>query len=384
MGTKTKFFSSAMTGAPALSGTAGALIAILDAVLVNGFGTANASSLVVAGNVATLTFAAAHPYSVDSVALIAGATPAGLNGEKRVTSITANTITFPAPGIADGAATGAITAKVAPAGWQKLYTGANLAVYKSLAPEATGCVLRVDDSGTTAARVRGYETMTDVNTGSGPFPTTTTIAVPGYYWSKSNAASAAVKAWRIVADDRGFYWLPKPGDTFESQAQYFGDLVSLKSNDPYACVLRAQITDKSNATNSSEDLVYSDNAMGQGGLWIARGPAALGGAVQGFSVIPGYTYNNYVGCTGLFQFPGLADNGIDLSPILCVQATGYRGYFPGIYGAWQSVAQALQTDDVITGGAAMAGKKLRALRTGTAAAGASQGMLFFDAVSDWR
>ena len=33
MGTKTKSFTSAMTGAPVLSGTAGALIAVLDAAL---------------------------------------------------------------------------------------------------------------------------------------------------------------------------------------------------------------------------------------------------------------------------------------------------------------------------------------------------------------
>lgn len=385
MGTKTKFFSSLMTGAPALSGSAGALIAILDAVLVNGWGSANVQSLVVAGEVATMTFAAAHPYLDDTVALIAGATPVGLNGEKRVTVTGANTVTFPAPGTADGAATGAITSKIASAGWTKLYTGANLAVYKPSAPEATGCVLRVDDTGTTTARVRGYETMTDVNTGSGPFPTVAQIAASGLWWSKSNAASAAARPWRVVADDRGFYWLPKQGDaTYESQADYFGDLLPLKSNDPYACVLRANSGDRTATAPTPDDLHYNDSPMTQPGLYVARAPNAIGSAQQTFNVAATSPFGSYyLGGSG-FAYPGLADNGLHLAPIQCVHPTGQRGWFPGVYASPQDVKTAFQTDDVVTGTGLMAGRKVRALKTGVVASNTSQGVLFFDFLSDWR
>ena len=51
MATKTKFFHSVMTGAPVLSGTAGSLITLLDALLVNGYGTTNVTSIVVAGGI---------------------------------------------------------------------------------------------------------------------------------------------------------------------------------------------------------------------------------------------------------------------------------------------------------------------------------------------
>src|SRR5574337_1914064 len=61
-----------------------------------------------------------------------------------------------------------------PAGWAKPYSGTNLAAYRA----ATGnrFYFRVDDSGTVEARISGYETMSDVNTGTGQFPTTAQIS----------------------------------------------------------------------------------------------------------------------------------------------------------------------------------------------------------------
>ena len=110
-------FDSSMTGAPVLSGTAGALRAVLKACMVDGFGAGAVATLTVAAGIATAAFAGAHPYRVGTIAQFGGATPAGLNGQKRILSTTASAITFDATGIADGAATGTITHKVAAAGW---------------------------------------------------------------------------------------------------------------------------------------------------------------------------------------------------------------------------------------------------------------------------
>lgn len=49
MSTAVKFFHSEMPSAPVLSGTAGSLLAILDACLVNGWGLMTATSVVVSG-----------------------------------------------------------------------------------------------------------------------------------------------------------------------------------------------------------------------------------------------------------------------------------------------------------------------------------------------
>ena len=387
---KTKLFTRDMPGAPVLSGTAGSLIAVLDAVLVNGFGLVSVTGLTVTGGIATATVSAGHSMRVDSVGLIAGAAPAGLNGEKRILSIAGNSFTFDATGIADQTATGTITAKVAPAGWTKAFSGTNLAAYKITAPEGTGFYLRVDDTGTTVARVRGYETMSDVNTGTGPFPTTADFAGSGLWWSKSNAANADARPWRIAADDRGFYYFPRQYDTiYEHQGNYFGDILSLKSNDPYACVLRGNVSDKTNTSGGTfgDDLAWADSSRSHGGLYIARAANTLGGAANIYSapVIDTTLVATHVtGAVG-FAYPAPVDNGLMLTPVVLHNTLGFRGYLPGIRYSPQVVNSAFNTGDVVAGSGDMAGKKVTAVRMGNLIATPSQcGMVFIDHTSDWR
>lgn len=75
---------NAMSGAPTLNGVAGSLIAVLDACLVVGSGWLADPSVTVSGEIATATFSTGHSFEPDVIALVTGATPAGLNGEKRV------------------------------------------------------------------------------------------------------------------------------------------------------------------------------------------------------------------------------------------------------------------------------------------------------------
>lgn len=375
-----------MVGAPVLSGTAGALIAILDAVLVNGFGLQTASAVTIAGGVATVNVPTAPSATVGTVVLVAGATPAGLNGEQRVTATTANSVSF-ATAIT-GAVTGTVTIKVAPAGWSKLYSGTNVAAYKITAVEGTGCILKVDDTNTTVARVRGYEAMTDIATGTGPFPTVSQWAAPGLWWSKSNAASAVARPWRIVADDRGLYFFPKNADTSgEHQGNYFGDIISLKSGDPYACVLRANSTDRSaSVTAIGEGLEFADSAKVQNGLYVARAANTLGGAVQVFQapvMAVGLALSHATGAEG-WTYPSPVDNGLMLTPVLVFSAVGYRGYFPGIRYSPQLTNLAFSTGDGIAGSGDMAGKSVTVIKCGAATAGAGQGVVFMDQISDWR
>ena len=72
--TNVKLIHSGMAGAPTLANVAGNLVSVLNAALVDGFGLNAVDSLVIAGGVATVTRTAGHPFDVDSVALIAGAT----------------------------------------------------------------------------------------------------------------------------------------------------------------------------------------------------------------------------------------------------------------------------------------------------------------------
>ena len=162
--TSVKTFASTDPGASALSGTAGSQLAIVKTCLVDGRGAGAVATLVVAAGIATANYAAGHPFAVGSVGLFAGATPAELNGEKRILTASTTAVTFAAPGIADGAATGSITSKLAAAGWTELYPGtANVLALKPSVPEATGCVVRLDDSSAQNARVRAYEQSPGTN-----------------------------------------------------------------------------------------------------------------------------------------------------------------------------------------------------------------------------
>ena len=122
-----------------------------------------AQRVTVAGGIATATLQAGQSFEPHTVIAVAGATPDALNGQARVLTATPSQITF-ATAAADGPASGTITIRVAPVGgWEKVFAGANKAVYRSTHPKASGFCLRVDDSAATYMRVRGFESMTDLD-----------------------------------------------------------------------------------------------------------------------------------------------------------------------------------------------------------------------------
>lgn len=386
MGTKTKLFTSAMSGANVLSGAIGALIGVLDSCLVTGFGTQTATSLVITAGVAVVTVPATPSAQVGSVILVAGATPSGLNGEQRVTAISANSVSF-ATALGNQTATGTITIKIAPAGWAKTFSGTNLAAYKSTSILGTGCLLRMDDTATQFAKVIGYETMTDINTGTGLFPSNAQWA-GGLWWSKSSAASAAARPWIVVADDRGVFLFVKVADTLsEYQGYYFGDILSLKSNDPYACVLKANTASRvASVTAITDGLEYADQSQSIDGLYAARAANTIGGSAKHFQA-PALTLSlalvHYTGTVG-WAYPSAVDNGLILSPVVVYSVSGLRGYYPGLRTSPQITNSAFSTSDKIAGSGSMAGQTVMAIKLGTPASGAGQGVVFIDTLSDWR
>ena len=241
--TSVKWMRNTMPGAPVLTRAAGSLIGLLDAFLVNGWGQQTASSMVVLDGIATANFPTDHAAARHAVVLVDGVTGAmaALNGEQKVTSVEPNKIKW-ATALPNGTATGTITVKMAPAGWGKPFSGANLAVYKSLAPEAHGQFLRVNDAGAQTARVVGYETMTGISTGTGLFPSAAQVS-GGYYWGKNNAASGTTPIdYLLASDGRFLYFLPRNAAEMYGSSScavyWFGDMVPLSpGGDPFATVL---------------------------------------------------------------------------------------------------------------------------------------------------
>lgn len=339
--TSVKYFHSGMAGAPSLTGAAGALLAILDACLVNGFGSQTASLVTVAGGVATVTVPSTHPFDMHTVVLVSGATPSGLNGEKRVLSSSSNAITFDATGVADGTATGTISVKLAAAGWLKPFSGTNLGAYR--VNGGTGAYLRVDDTGTTNARVFAFESMNDVNTGSGQVPTATQVS-GGAYWCKANAAGGSGRAWIVVSDDRTV-WIKVGTVSAGSQNNGItygaGDFLSRKAGDAFSFALWASPIDNATGTTvGGADQYYGlahADYFGSGSGYALRAVTGFTSTLRQAKIPDRYAvYSISSGAAGAFEsgicglsYPNPADNSLLLTPYAVHSSGGPRGMLRG-------------------------------------------------------
>lgn len=342
MSTAVKYFSSEFTGAPTLNGTAGSLISILDACLVDGYDLRTVNSLTVSSNVATATVSAGHPYPVGGVVLIEGATPAELNGEKRVLSATANTFTYAAPGVADGSASGTISSKMAPAGWTKAFSGTNKAAYRFAG--MNGMFLRVDESGdATFALVRGFRDMTDVDTGSQPFPQPGQMA-SGLWWKKSNQANSTAREWRLVADDRmlHFFCLWHLGAAYRGGGWYtFGKVTSYLADDQTDVLITGYFANPANNYNSNHFLRASYDHQGK---YLAGDMAQMIESVRAGNMFIQTVSDDTstMACRFGPNYPGAIDGGLHVfGPLLLHEWSGsisgydttqrLRGTVPGVY-----------------------------------------------------
>lgn len=356
MSTSVKWFHSGMPGAPVLSGTAGALLAVLDACLVDGFGLGTVDSIVISGGIATVTRGAGHSFEPQTVALLSGvSTPPGLNGEHKVLTTTPTSYTF-ATTEANQTATGTITHKLAPAGWEKQFTGSNLRAYRSLDITGTRCVLRVDDTNAQSPRVVGYESMTDINTGVGPFPTPVQMG-GGAYWIKSTSATGNVRSWIIFADSRAFSYSCAWDGSTRYGTYFFGDILPTKSPDPYACILVANSgTMTSSPPGSySSDTFYSDPAS-TSQSWLPRNVYGIGNAVAPvrypMACLGGA--QNWSGSAAVAnkpRFPNPADNKMYTCRIGVTESESFRGQLPGLMHilnvVGQSVFSVLENVDLV-------------------------------------
>lgn len=385
-----KFFTSEMLGAPTMNGAAGAMVSVLDACLCDGFGLKSASSLTVADGIATVNFTGGTAAVVGSTILVAGVTsPASLNGEKRVLSASSTQITF-ATSAPDGSASGSITFKMAALGWTKSFAGTNQGVYRPSSPEATGCYLRVDDTGTTTCRVAGYESMQNINSGSGRFPLATQVS-DGLHWAKSSAADTTARTWACFGDEQFFALYVKPSDNKDSAVDYggvlfgFGDIVSLKSGDAYSCALFGGES-KSSATQNYQagDLGYASSVGDKTRHgFVARAATGVGGSQAISKHSPYLSTQSGLGNQNDLTYPNTTDNGLLVSRVDVRGGSALRGKLPGVYHTPQYIGAELPTFAVIDGTGEFAGRRFMVVQCGYTA-NTYRGPTFLDITGPWR
>jgi len=385
--TSVKIFHSGQPGAPVLNTDKGSLIALLDAVLVSGFGLRAVDALSVVNGVATAQISAGHSAVKDATVLVAGADTAALNGEKRVLSTTASTVKFDTTGIDPQVATGAITLKVAPLGWEKPFAAGSLAVYRMLDPNSTRSCLRVNDDYTRVAAVCGYDVMTDVSTGEVSFPNVNvpgqSVDAQGLRWYKSYAPAA--RPWVVIGDARGFYFCSSPGRNESLYAIFgFGDIASNAPNDAYRCAINGSDYDRlDDAGDFPFCLAYHANGPG----YIRGAATGLGGArpiSKWGSLMTGGAGYSGGPASGSIAFPNAADAGLLLSPVFVFQDNGLRGAYRGLMYCQQVVRDVFSTRDrlVATDGP-LAGRSLMAVKAGMQYYAGYSGVVFFDVTGPW-
>lgn len=207
-------YRSGDASAPVLSGTNGALVTVLDAILVNGYG-----------------------------------------------------------------------AKAA-AGWAKAFSGTNKASYRPGA--GNRFYLRVQDDGPGAgtakeARITGYESMTDVDTGLSPFPTAAqgVGSVAMVVARKSTTADSTARTWIAIADDRTLYFFVLTGDAATTyQAFAFGDFYSLIANDGFRTFIVGRTTENSGTGTVDKLDTMTAGVTSANNIYVARSYTGVGGSVH--------------------------------------------------------------------------------------------------------
>lgn len=392
--TSVKYFHSGMAGAPSLSGTAGTLLAVLDACLVNGFGSQTAT-ISVASGVATVVLSnvSSNPFDGHTVASVSGATTTAINGEKRVLTKTGTGFTFDATGVSDGAIGGSISVKLAAAGWEKQFSGTNLGAYRSTNVLSSRYVVRVDDSDTINTRVVGYESMTDINTGVNPCPTPTQ-ASGGLWWPKASVANATARSWIVIADDKTLFVKINtyPGVNQESGITWTaGDFAPARLADSHCFRLTGAIGNIATSTGFNPSIAYLAGLhVGTHG-YAGKSYTGVGSAVatshNNESYGGAFTAQYYSGSmTTGYQYPNGGDNSLLLSRQCVIEAPNtLRGITRGLMTVVSQAANYFLTLEQLNGTGSMAGRKLLAVKGSTPSliSGSDGTLYFFDITGPW-
>lgn len=308
-----RIYRSTDASAPVLTGQTGSLVALLDAVLVNGYG-----ALTAAGWTIGFTATSKRAYLQN------------LTGANNASGMYL---------YVDDAGPGAGTFK-----------------------EARAC---------------GFETMSAITpTGTGQFPTSaqSAVGVGTLVIRKSATADATARAWTIVANGQTVYIFIETGDqiatTNNGLAAFpfvFGDFFSYKTSDSYAVAIVGRTVENSASSNvdwlsmigTIFNVTYS-MASTMAGHFVARswtgvggstragkiidrikmGDSAInGGVVGGWSADGGTqttisTANIAIGRnvnTSFFSYPNGPDGACWISPVWINHNGSIRGYFKGLW-----------------------------------------------------
>lgn len=274
-------------------------------------------------------------------------------------------------------------------GWTKSGSG-NVVAYRQ--PAGTNqFYLRVDDTGTTSARVRAYEALTDVAapTGTNPTPSDAQFS-GGLYWGKAIAAGATARPWMFISDGKLFHLVVGMTTTAPAwggvQSLYtFGDFSSFKSGDAYNTMIvgDTNVSPSASVSYISAAAAPSTNVTSPSqGHYILRPHTQLSTSITASRIADiagaGGTAS-YFGA-GAIAYPAPITGGIEIARAFIGESVGRRGRIPGLWCP-QHAATILNDADTFSGasGTDLAGKSFVFLRLG----GQAQGAVALETSDTW-
>lgn len=322
-------YSSTDPAAPQLTGQVGSLVALLDAVLVNGYGIGPAAKPG-AGWTQEFTGSNKRAYRIDPV-------------------------------IGSG-------------------------IYFRVDDSAT-----IAGSNARSAHVRAYETMTDIDTGVNGCPTPAQLEF-GDTWAKSLTLNAVARPWVVIATAKWFYLFVDVNGTGSATmvAFYAGDMPSYVPGDRYCFLVSNGAKGVAHAGTAGVDIsrgLYTDGQLntspGNGrGAYVMRAASGVPGAVPVSLVLPRTAGSGLalasLGSVGT-SYPSPINNGLFAEePIFREGINLPRGVLGGCYNPWHPLPFAdMEVKEGLSGfpGATILAKTYRPVNAGSST---GTGQVLFD------
>ena len=277
------------------------------------------------------------------------------------------------------------------AGWTEVFTGTNVAVFR--APSGNMRYLRVDDSAILEMRLVGYESMSDVNTGTDPFPTAGQVS-GGLFCRKSAGSDATQRPWIAYASDTAFYFFifanstslgaTTSGDAFLA----FGDFTSYFPGDAFNSFIIAAGATGATASRGAQkgNPTAATFITSMAGHYTPRLYTQIGAAARFAKTnrdLLGASSTVLSGPASSGSYPDPIIGGLLMSPLEVWEepTTGVfvrRGKLPGLWAAHHN--SPIAHTDTFSGTGALSGKSFRAL---TCYNSTSVGQMIVERTSPW-
>lgn len=236
------------------------------------------------------------------------------------------------------------------AGWTKPFSTTNKAVFRQSTSGHSGFYFRFDDagSGTGGASecfLRAYQTMSDVDTGTLPFPTVAQLST-GFVIKKTLASNSTARDWVVVADGGTFYLMCTQANsaTINTGELYaFGSITSFVTGDTKNVLATGKITQNTVSTaHSSLQWIQASGtsvAINSSRYLAERYDGSQSSPVVYGAMYPFFGSNNYIGGSGsvtTLADPAFATGKLLFSEVFVIESTSttnttLRGKLRGLY-----------------------------------------------------